>query len=79
VSSHPGGRLGTGAGRRAVLSLALSRYTDHVEYLAEVVQTTIEREVRKEANYLRNLRMTREDGLFLTRARSVMSPFSVAE
>jgi hypothetical protein len=44
-----------------------------------VVQTTIEREVRKEANYLRNLRMTREDGLFLTRARSVMSPFSVAE
>ncbi len=34
--------------------------TDHVEYLAEVVQTTIEREMRKEANYLRNLRMARE-------------------
>ncbi|MGR2929309.1 Fic family protein [Acidithiobacillus ferriphilus] len=34
--------------------------TDHVEYLAEVVQTTIEQEMRKEANYLRNLRMARE-------------------
>ncbi|MEB8537217.1 hypothetical protein [Acidithiobacillus ferriphilus] len=43
------------------------------------MQTTIERGVRKEANYLRNLRMTREDGLFLTRARSAMSHFSGAE
>lgn len=34
--------------------------TDHVEYLAEVVQTAIEQEMRKEANYLRNLRMARE-------------------
>ncbi len=34
--------------------------TDHVEYLAEVVQTTIEQEMRTEANYLRNLRMARE-------------------
>lgn len=34
--------------------------TDHVEYLAEVVQTTIEQEMRKEAGYLRSLRVARE-------------------
>ena len=34
--------------------------TDHVEYLAEVVQVTIEQEMHKEAGYLRNLRMARE-------------------
>jgi Fic/DOC family len=34
--------------------------TDHVEYLAQVVQTTIEQEMRKEAGYLRNLRVARE-------------------
>lgn len=34
--------------------------TDHVEYLAQVVQLTIEQEMRKEAGYLRNLRMARE-------------------
>ncbi|MCC6076656.1 Fic family protein [Pseudomonas sp. GCM10022188] len=34
--------------------------TDHVEYLADVVQLTIEQEMRKEARYLRSLRATRE-------------------
>ena len=34
--------------------------TDHVEYLAQVVQSTIEQEMRKEAGYLRSLRMARE-------------------
>ena len=34
--------------------------TDHVEYLAQVVQSTIEQEMRKEAGYLRSLRMVRE-------------------
>lgn len=34
--------------------------TDHVEYLAEVVQSTLEQEMRKEASYLRSLRMARE-------------------
>ena len=34
--------------------------TDHVEYLAEVVQRTIEQEMRKEADYLRGLRNARE-------------------
>ena len=34
--------------------------TDHVEYLAEVVQDTLEHEVRDEAQFLRNLRFARE-------------------
>lgn len=34
--------------------------TDHVEYLAEVVRITIEQEMRKEAGYLRSLRLARE-------------------
>ena len=34
--------------------------TDHVEYLAQVVQSTIEQEMRKEAGYLRSLRTARE-------------------
>jgi hypothetical protein len=34
--------------------------TDHVEYLAEVVRVTIEQEMRKEAGYLRSLRLARE-------------------
>lgn len=34
--------------------------TDHVEYLAQVVQLTIEQEMRKEAGYLRSLRVARE-------------------
>ena len=34
--------------------------TDHVEYLADVVRLTIEHETRKEAGYLRNLRVARE-------------------
>lgn len=34
--------------------------TDHVEYLAQVVQMTIEQEMRKEAGYLRSLRLARE-------------------
>lgn len=34
--------------------------TDHVEYLAEIVRATIEAEMRKEAGYLRNLRVARE-------------------
>jgi hypothetical protein len=34
--------------------------TDHVEYLGEVVQRTIEQEMRKEAGYLRGLRNARE-------------------
>jgi len=34
--------------------------TDHVEYLAQVVQLTIEQEMRKEAGHLRSLRMARE-------------------
>ena len=34
--------------------------TDHVEYLAQVVQPTIEQEMRKEAGYLRSLRTARE-------------------
>ena len=33
--------------------------TDHVEYLAQVVQSTIEQEMRKEASYLRSLRTAR--------------------
>ena len=33
--------------------------TDHVEYLAQVVQVTIEQEMRKEASYLRCLRVAR--------------------
>ena len=33
--------------------------TDHVEYLAQVVQSTIEQEMRKEAGYLRSLRAAR--------------------
>ena len=34
--------------------------TDHVEYLAQVVQSTIEQEMRKEAGCLRSLRAARE-------------------
>jgi hypothetical protein len=34
--------------------------TDHVEYLAEVVQSTLEQEMRKEARHLRSLRTARE-------------------
>jgi len=34
--------------------------TDHVEYLAQVVRLTIEQEMRKEAGYLRSLRVARE-------------------
>jgi hypothetical protein len=34
--------------------------TDHVEYLAQVVQLTIEQEMRKEAGNLRSLRVARE-------------------
>ena len=34
--------------------------TDHVEYLADVVRITIEQEMRKEAGYLRSLRLARE-------------------
>jgi hypothetical protein len=34
--------------------------TDHVEYLAQVVQATIELEMRKEAAYMRSLRHARE-------------------
>lgn len=34
--------------------------TDHVEYLAQVVQLTIEQEMRKEAGSLRSLRVARE-------------------
>lgn len=34
--------------------------TDHAEYLAQVVQLTIEQEMRKEAGYLRSLRLARE-------------------
>jgi hypothetical protein len=34
--------------------------TDHVEYLAQVVQLTIEQEMRKEAGHLRSLRTARE-------------------
>lgn len=34
--------------------------TDHVEYLADIVRVTIEQEMRKEAGYLRDLRVTRE-------------------
>ena len=34
--------------------------TDHVEYLAQVVRTTIEQEMRKEAGHLRTLRTARE-------------------
>lgn len=34
--------------------------TEHVEYLAHVVQLTIEQEMRKEAGYLRSLRLARE-------------------
>jgi hypothetical protein len=34
--------------------------TDHVEYLAQVVQSSIEQEMRKEAGYLRSLRTARE-------------------
>ena len=34
--------------------------TDHVEYLAQVVRSTIEQEMRKEAGHLRSLRTARE-------------------
>lgn len=34
--------------------------TDHVEYLAEIVRLTIEQEMRKEAGWLRSLRLARE-------------------
>ena len=34
--------------------------TGHAEYLAQVAQSTIEQEMRKEAGYLRSLRMVRE-------------------
>lgn len=34
--------------------------TDHVEYLADIVRITIEQEMRKEASYLRSLRLARE-------------------
>lgn len=34
--------------------------TDHVEYLAGIVRATIEQEMRKEAGYLRSLRLARE-------------------
>ncbi len=34
--------------------------TDHVEYLADVVRITLEQEMRKEAGYLRSLRLARE-------------------
>lgn len=34
--------------------------TDHAEYLVQVVQLTIEQEMRKEAGYLRSLRLARE-------------------
>lgn len=34
--------------------------TDHVEYLADTVRVTIEQEMRKEAGYLRSLRLARE-------------------
>jgi hypothetical protein len=34
--------------------------TDHVEYLAEIVKLTLEQEMRKEAGYLRSLRLARE-------------------
>lgn len=34
--------------------------TDHVEYLADIVCETIEQEMRKEAGYLRRLRLARE-------------------
>ena len=34
--------------------------TDHAEYLAQVVQLTIEQEMRKEVGYLRSLRTARE-------------------
>lgn len=34
--------------------------TEHVEYLADIVRVTIEQEMRKEAGYLRSLRLARE-------------------
>ena len=34
--------------------------TDHVEYIADIVRMTIEQEMRKEAGYLRSLRLARE-------------------
>ena len=34
--------------------------TDHVEYIADIVRVTIEQEMRKEAGYLRSLRLARE-------------------
>ena len=34
--------------------------TDHVEYIADIVRVTIEQEMRKEAGYLRGLRLARE-------------------
>jgi len=34
--------------------------TDHVEYLADIVRVTLEQEMRKEAGYLRSLRIARE-------------------
>lgn len=44
-------------------ALAAWRYpdlTEHVEYLAHVIEVTIEQEMRKEAGYLRSLRAARE-------------------
>ena len=44
-------------------ALAAWRYpdmTDHVEYLAEILRLTIEQEMRREAGYLRSLRLARE-------------------
>lgn len=44
-------------------ALSVWRYpdlTDHVEYLADIVRVTIEQEMRKEAGYLRSLRLARE-------------------
>jgi hypothetical protein len=44
-------------------ALSVWRYpdlTDHVEYIADIVRVTIEQEMRKEAGYLRNLRLARE-------------------
>lgn len=34
--------------------------TDHVEYIADIVRVTIQHEMRKEAGYLRSLRLARE-------------------
>ena len=44
----------------ALLAWRFPDMTDHVEYLAQIVQLTIEQEMRKEAGYLRSLRVARE-------------------